>query len=313
MANKTRYELNHAGNVVVHESALCRQLNDMVQQLFSQFSWQCDIKSSKGSQVVLRVKEPDADRARRLTVYRGTIRNEDRNPYEKKIQLGQGVDPREDNKEDTLILGVYVFNEGDSLKDAIFVGLPIRDDIKYPTNPSLRGGLFVNKLLQQAKTKGFVIDRENNLVGFRPEFIYYYLDNHYRFHYTNSETRYEIEQVEPEPNEIIVSSLIDEPRNLIYFGAPGTGKSFKINELALGNPKKGAKALFARDNVRRVTFHPEYTYSQFVGCFKPFSRPVLNEDEPGSAIKNAPTAIEYSFVPGPFLETYVKAVKNKKR
>ena len=77
------------------------------------------------------------------------------------------------------------------------------------------------------------------------------------------------------------------PRNLIYFGAPGTGKSYQLNELA----REG----FAKKNIRRVTFYPDYTYSQFVGCFKPYS-------EPGSK------EISYEFVEGPFLKTYLEAI-----
>lgn len=77
------------------------------------------------------------------------------------------------------------------------------------------------------------------------------------------------------------------PRNWIFFGAPGTGKSYQLDKLA--------KDSFVKKSVRRVTFYPDYTYSQFVGCFKPYS-------EPGSK------EISYEFVEGPFLETYLKAI-----
>lgn len=46
--------------------------------------------------------------------------------------------------------------------------------------------------------------------------------------------------------------------NRIIFGAPGTGKSNK-----LARETKG----FA--SYERVTFHPDYTYANFVGCYKP--------------------------------------------
>lgn len=86
------------------------------------------------------------------------------------------------------------------------------------------------------------------------------------------------------------------PFNLIYFGAPGTGKSYELNELA--------KANFADDHVRRVTFYPDYTYSQFVGCFKPMTEKVKEDDG------RVTSDISYRYVPGPFLETYIDAVKN---
>ena len=54
------------------------------------------------------------------------------------------------------------------------------------------------------------------------------------------------------------------PRNRILFGAPGTGKSFTIN--------KNRKELLGSDNeadYERVTFHPDYSYANFVGTYKP--------------------------------------------
>lgn len=92
------------------------------------------------------------------------------------------------------------------------------------------------------------------------------------------------------------------PLNWIFFGAPGTGKSYQLNELA--------KKHFDEDNVRRVTFYPDYTYSQFVGGYKPFPR--LGEDgELAKDNEGNPTGeITYDFVPGPFMRTYVEAVQN---
>lgn len=89
------------------------------------------------------------------------------------------------------------------------------------------------------------------------------------------------------------------PRNLIYFGAPGTGKSYEL--------RRAAEESFSKENISRVTFYPDYTYSQFVGCFKPVTRYEGAEDAPAS---KASTYISYEFVPGPFLSSYVKAVQN---
>ena len=57
-------------------------------------------------------------------------------------------------------------------------------------------------------------------------------------------------------------------RNRIVFGAPGTGKSYKLKADCedMMNSFDGA--------FERVTFHPEYSYSQFVGTYNP----VMGED-----------------------------------
>lgn len=56
-------------------------------------------------------------------------------------------------------------------------------------------------------------------------------------------------------------------------------------------------------HYERVTFHPNYSYSQFVGCYKPSMKTVSTDD-------GEKEEITYSFVPGPFLHVYVNAIKN---
>lgn len=80
------------------------------------------------------------------------------------------------------------------------------------------------------------------------------------------------------------------PLNQIVFGAPGTGKSYRINQKVDGNDED----VFG-SNYERVTFHPDYTYANFVGAYKPVSN---GQD------------ISYEYVPGPFMTTLVKAVKS---
>ncbi len=78
--------------------------------------------------------------------------------------------------------------------------------------------------------------------------------------------------------------------NLIFFGAPGTGKSFRLN-----NEKIDLLGGDCPDQYERVTFHPDYTYASFVGTYKPVSR----DGE-----------ITYEFVPGPFMRLYAAALKS---
>ena len=87
-----------------------------------------------------------------------------------------------------------------------------------------------------------------------------------------------------------LSQLI--PRQLITYGAPGTGKSHTIN--------KKAEA-FDDTHKDRVTFYPTYTYQQFIGSYKP-----IMEDTKDTALPRR--EISYEYVPGPFLRLLIKAL-----
>ena len=85
-------------------------------------------------------------------------------------------------------------------------------------------------------------------------------------------------------------------RNRIMFGAPGTGKSYTLN-------KERKELLFKNESdYERVTFHPNYSYANFVGTYKPIS----------SKDSNGTDTIKYKYVPGPFMRIYVKALQNSK-
>lgn len=50
--------------------------------------------------------------------------------------------------------------------------------------------------------------------------------------------------------------------------------------------------------IERVTFHPNYTYAQFVGTYKPITKTINDKEE-----------ITYEYVPGPFIRAFIKAKK----
>lgn len=95
-----------------------------------------------------------------------------------------------------------------------------------------------------------------------------------------------------EKSSSIVFSL-HLPRNRIIFGAPGTGKSHLLEQ-------QREEYFGDGDHYERVTFHPNYTYSQFVGAYKPVA--LKREDDDATS-----NDITYSFVPGPFVRTLMKA------
>ena len=87
----------------------------------------------------------------------------------------------------------------------------------------------------------------------------------------------------------VAENEIGFPYNRILFGAPGTGKSYILEQ--------DRKTLGA--NYERVTFHPNYSFAQFVGSYKPRPKKV-DESE----------IITYEYVAGPFLRLLVEAFKN---
>ncbi|WP_346914161.1 AAA family ATPase [Clostridium sp.] len=100
---------------------------------------------------------------------------------------------------------------------------------------------------------------------------------------------------EDEQVDLTISYSSDFSRNRIIFGAPGTGKSFYLN-----NEK--SDLLSVGGEYERVTFHPDYSYANFVGTYKP----VPCKDSDGK------DAITYEYVPGPFMRTYVKAIRSSR-
>ena len=92
----------------------------------------------------------------------------------------------------------------------------------------------------------------------------------------------------------------------IFYGAPGTGKSYTINETTKG------------EDVIRTTFHPDSDYATFVGAYKPTTieetvmtvigtKAVPVEDKDGNERKES--KIVYEFVAQAFLQAYVEAWK----
>ena len=122
-------------------------------------------------------------------------------------------------------------------------------------------------------------------------------------HYANSDSPYEDSSIDLDPDKIRVAvaeleriassgpgedGSIDPERltggeNIIYYGAPGIGKSYTVDGRSKG------------DSVVRTVFHPDVQNSDFVGTLKP----VREKGE-----------ITYRFSPGPFSVALAEAMNN---
>ena len=90
----------------------------------------------------------------------------------------------------------------------------------------------------------------------------------------------------PEVDDDLESQRLDCGKNTLIYGVPGAGKSWTINE---------KKCKYIDDyHKERVVFHPDYTYSDFVGQILP---------------KVSDNNIEYEFIPGPFTNILKKSYK----
>ena len=147
--------------------------------------------------------------------------------------------------------------------------------------------VILNKIIEVAK--GYKIE-DINIVKKLEEDLIYKIDDNLKAEILKSMSPNTKEEKPYTPLNYTPCKNKIKSYNRIIFGAPGTGKSFQLKQESTdGNH-------FA--NIERVTFHPDYSYGQFVGNYKPVS------DDDGR--------IRYEYVPGPFMRTLVKALESGK-
>lgn len=88
-------------------------------------------------------------------------------------------------------------------------------------------------------------------------------------------------------NYVMNSNKQSGGTNVIYYGAPGCGKSYLVN-------KSLDEAGVIKENRIRVTFHPEFTNSDFIGQILPSVEKVVD------ASGKEKDVVKYTFNPGPF-------------
>ena len=127
------------------------------------------------------------------------------------------------------------------------------------------------------------------------------------------------------PKKLVIYNEIPEPkersnfqklesRQIIYYGAPGTGKSHRIKEQLGECFDTPEEEKVPKANIFRTTFHPDSDYSTFVGAYKP-----VKDKKPLYGLNGSNTVrlkdgedlsediITYKFVAQAFLKAYIRA------
>ena len=183
----------------------------------------------------------------------------------------------------------YVFERGKEGKKAVFLGVYNRDGetvlCTWKVMASAAASLEtpISKQIKitsiaKAMREGFVQQDKGKgeyACAFRPEFLYFYLCNSDWLHtgHVSELAEHTMPENFGDTEDSASGKSFEEvnfytgirskyPRNRIIFGAPGTGKSFTLN----GEAKK---LLADGGYEERVTFHPDYSYANFVGTYKP--------------------------------------------
>lgn len=169
-----------------------------------------------------------------------------------------------------VLLGIVSDDDGESIICTF--------KVKHSNAKNTLSKQIKNETINLAKMNGFAQQLKGNefACAFRKELLYFYLSNTGWIH--DDTLRNMHAHVE---SNVVEGLLCEDGRlktgtNILLYGVPGSGKSWTIQH----------EYCTPESHVERLVFHPDYTYSDFVGQILP------NVAEDGQ--------ISYKFIPGPF-------------
>lgn len=180
-----------------------------------------------------------------------------------------------------ICLGVYKHES-----ETIFCAWNINRSTASPETPISKQIKITT--IARALSEGFVQQMSGSgeyVCAFKPDFIFFYLANSGWIH-TNPASRlnsYNDDIIEQDNDKVDDTEKINFSEvgvNVLFYGVPGSGKSHEIDRMIV------------QERSERVVFHPDYTYSDFVGQILPR----VVEDK-----------LKYVFEPGPFTKMLKKA------
>jgi len=212
---------------------------------------------------------------------RSNLQNEQR--IQQKAKYLNYVYDRKKEGNKVACLGVYKHDS-----DTIFCAWNVNESSASSETPISKQ--IKISTIARALTEGFVQQKTSSgeyVCAFKKEFIYFYLVNSNWIHNASVTKLNEnnSEYVEEDDYEEC-NTLSEIGSNILFYGVPGAGKSFEIDKMIV------------KERAERVVFHPDYSYSDFIGQILPRIIKMDNETE---------GKLRYVFVPGPFTIMLKKA------
>ena len=210
---------------------------------------------------------------------RSNLQNEQR--IQQKAKYFNYAYDRKNEGNKAICLGVYKHET-----DTIFCAWNINPSTASPETPISKQIKITT--IARALSEGFVQQMTGSgeyVCAFKSDFIFFYLANSSWIH-TNPASQlnnYNDDVVEQEDNTTVDTEqnfFEGIGANILFYGVPGAGKSHEIDKMIV------------QERSERVVFHPDYTYSDFVGQILPR----VVEDK-----------LKYVFEPGPFTKMLKKA------
>jgi 5-methylcytosine-specific restriction endonuclease McrBC GTP-binding regulatory subunit McrB len=285
-----------------------KQYKGYLERALSVYGWTCSqIDYGNGGYLVYELNHEDGSE-QTIHVYLKPVVWRNRHPDEKAAQMSANLDMRgfEAGKrgEPLYVFGIYrdpTSSKDENSQDDEFVicsWLPT----EWGNN---RGNSAYNyfirtDIISRAFKFGFssAIVTERTVYAFRPESLYYYMDNQDQLH-QKEVTR----SIENDFHKLTGSV----PLNQILYGPPGTGKTYTTvekavqiiegidtSELEWAIVKRKYDSHVESGNIRFVTFHQSYSYEEFVEGIKP----IVNDE--GN--------IQYEVVDGVFKKLCIDAM-----
>lgn len=213
---------------------------------------------------------------------RSNLQNEQR--IQQKAKYLNYANDRKNEGNKVSCLGVYKHES-----ETIFCAWNISPSTASPETPISKQIKITT--IARALTEGFVQQMSGSgeyVCAFKKEFIYFYLINSSWIHNApiSHLNDHNSDMIEQEMDTDEGSNVPEIGVNILFYGVPGAGKSYEIDQMIV------------QERSERVVFHPDYTYSDFVGQILP--RIIKKEGESEGKLR-------YVFEPGPFTKMLKKA------